>query len=135
MKVNFKSLILLILAIIVVISAVSMFQQAQADKTDFTFGNFTQLLEEDAVVECIIDEDLVAHIKAYEVETDKDGKLVVNEKGEFVYKGYGDEKTLKEYTCPLMYTFQVDKIDDLVDILEILIVVFPDRDDTGVFDL
>ena len=115
MKVNFKSLILLILAIFVVISAVSMFQQAQADKTDFTFGNFKQLLEENAVVECIIDENLVAHIRAYEVETDENGKLMVDEQtGKFVYKGYGDDKTLKEYTCPLMYTFQVDKIDDLV---------------------
>ena len=92
-----------------------MFQQAQADKTDFTFGNFKQLLEENAVVECIIDENLVAHIRAYEVETDENGKLMVDEQtGKFVYKGYGDDKTLKEYTCPLMYTFQVDKIDDLV---------------------
>ena len=92
-----------------------MFQQAQADKTDFTFGNFKQLLEENAVVECIIDENLVAHIRAYEVETDENGKLMVDEQtGKFVYKGYGDRKTLKEYTCPLMYTFQVDKIDDLV---------------------
>ena len=91
-----------------------MFQQAQADKTDFTFGNFKQLLKEHAVVECIIDEDLVAHIKAYEVETDEDGKLIVNENGEFKYKDKNNPETIKEYTCPLMYTFQVERIDELV---------------------
>ena len=92
-----------------------MFNQAQADKTDFTFGNLKQLIEENAVIECVIDEDLVAHIKAYEVETDKEGKLIVTEEGWFKYKGYGDPATIKEYTCPLMYTFQIDKIDELVE--------------------
>ena len=117
MKVNFKSVLLLILAIFVVISAVSMFNQAQTDKTDFTYGNLKQLLEENAVIECEIDGELVAHVKAYAVNVDKEtGRLLVNpETGEFDYVSKGDPATVKEYTCQLVYTFQVSRIDELAE--------------------
>ena len=115
MKVNFKSVLLLIFIIFAVITAVSMFNQANSDKTDFTYGNLKQLLEEDAVTECVIDGDLVAHVKAYAVKTDSDGKLIVNANGNFDYVGKGDPATIKEYTCELMYNFQIDKIDELAE--------------------
>ena len=115
MKVNFKSVLLLIFIIFAVITAVSMFNQANSDKTDFTYGNLKQLLEEDAVIECVIDGDLVAHVKAYAVKTDSDGKLIVNANGNFDYVGKGDPATIKEYTCELMYNFQIDKIDELAE--------------------
>ena len=117
MKVNFKSVLLLILAIFVVISAVSMFNQAQTDKTDFTYGNLKQLLEENAVIECEIDGELVAHVKAYAVNVDKEtGRLLVNpETGELDYVNKGDPATVKEYTCQLVYTFQVSRIDELAE--------------------
>ena len=108
MKVNFKSLILLILVIFAVITAVSMFNNAKSDNTDFTYGNMKQLFEENAIVECVIDGELVAHIKAYEVKTDKDGKLLINAlNGEFEYVNKGDPATIKEYTCELMYNFHL----------------------------
>jgi hypothetical protein len=115
MKVNFKSVILLIFIIIAVITAVSMFNRVNSDKTDFTYGNLKQLLEEDAVIECVIDGDLVAHVKAYAVKTTNDGKLLIKDNGEFDYVGKGDPATIKEYTCELMYNFQIDKIDNLVE--------------------
>ena len=115
MKVNFKSVLLLIFIIFAVITAVSMFNQANSDKTDFTYGNLKQLLEEDAVIECVIDGDLVAHVKAYAVKTDSDDKLIVNANGNFDYVGKGDPATIKEYTCELMYNFQIDKIDELAE--------------------
>ena len=117
MKVNFKSVLLLILAIFVVISAVSIFNQAQTDKTDFTYGNLKQLLEENAVIECEIDGELVAHVKAYAVNVDKEtGRLLVNpETGELDYVNKGDPATVKEYTCQLVYTFQVSRIDELAE--------------------
>ena len=115
MKVNFKSLLLLVLIVIAVIAAVSMFNQVNSDKTDFTYGNLKQLLAEDAVIECVIDGELVAHVKAYEVKTDSNGKLLVKDNGNFDYVGKGDPATIKEYTCELMYNFQIDKIDELVE--------------------
>ena len=115
MKVNFKSLFLLIFIIFAVITAVSMFNQVNSDNTDFTYGNLKQLLEDDAVTECVIDGDLVAHVKAYAVKTDSKGKFIVNDNGDFEYVGKGDPATLKEYTCELMYNFQIDKIDQLAE--------------------
>ena len=115
MKVNFKSVLLLIFIIFAVITAVSMFNKANSDKTDFTYGNLKQLLEEDAVIECVIDGDLVAHVKAYAVKTDNNGKLMLKDNGDFDYVGKGDPATIKEYTCELMYNFQIDKIDELAE--------------------
>ena len=117
MKVNFKSLLLMILVVIIVISAVSMFNKARADKTDFTFGDLKRLFKENAVLECVIDGELVAHVKAYEVKiNDDNGRLIVNnETGEFDYVRKGDPATIKEYTCQLMYNFQIEKIDELVE--------------------
>ena len=94
-----------------------MFNQAQTDKTDFTYGNLKQLLEENAVIECEIDGELVAHVKAYAVNVDKEtGRLLVNpETGELDYVSKGDPATVKEYTCQLVYTFQVSRIDELAE--------------------
>ena len=94
-----------------------MFNQAQTDKTDFTYGNLKQLLEENAVIECEIDGELVAHVKAYAVNVDKEtGRLLVNpETGELDYVSKGDPATIKEYTCQLVYTFQVSRIDELAE--------------------
>ena len=94
-----------------------MFNQAQTDKTDFTYGNLKQLLEENAVIECEIDGELVAHVKAYAVNVDKEtGRLLVNpETGELDYVNKGDPATVKEYTCQLVYTFQVSRIDELAE--------------------
>ena len=83
MKVNFKSVLLLILVIVAVITAVSLFNHAKADKTDFTYGDLVQLFEEDKVISCIIDGESVVKIKSYEVTIDKDGKLQKGSDGKF----------------------------------------------------
>ncbi len=113
MKVNFKSFLLLILAIFVVIAAVSVFNEARAEKTDFTYGDLVQLFEENAVTSCVIDGESVVTITAYQVQTDDNGKLI-KENGKFKYKfdehGNYIEKT---YTYELNYMFQVERIDEL----------------------
>ena len=86
MKVNFKSLLLLVFVVIVVIAAVSVFNEATADKTDFTYGDLIQLFDENSVISCIIDGKSVVTVKAYEVTTDKNGILQKDEKGNFIYK-------------------------------------------------
>ena len=116
MKFNVKNIILSILIVVIVISALSFIGQTTADKTDFTYGNMKQMFKENAVIECTIDGDLVAHIKAYEVKTDDKGKLLKNsESGTLDYVGYGDPATIKEYTFELTYNFQLEKIDELAE--------------------
>ena len=114
MKVNFKSLLLLIVIIIAVIAAVSFFNNVKADKTDFTYGDLVQLFEEDKVTSCIVDGDSVVTVKSYEVETDKDGKLLKDENGNFIYKLNSEGKAIeKEYVYELNYMFQVEHIHEL----------------------
>ena len=116
MKFNVKNILLAILLVAVVISALSFISQTTTDKTDFTYGNVKQLFKENAVIECTIDGDLVAHIKAYEVKTDDKGKLLENnESGMLDYVGYGDPATIKEYTFELTYNYQLEKIDELAE--------------------
>ena len=114
MKVNFKSVLLLILVIVAVITAVSLFNHAKADKTDFTYGDLVQLFEEDKVISCIIDGESVVKIKSYEVTIDKDGKLQKGSDGKFIYALDKDGKLIeKEYTFELNYMFQVEHIHEL----------------------
>ena len=114
MKVNFKNILLLILVIVAVITAVSLFNHAKADKTDFTYGDLVQLFEEDKVISCIIDGESVVKIKSYEVTIDKDGKLQKDSDGKFIYALDKDGKLIeKEYTFELNYMFQVEHIHEL----------------------
>ena len=114
MKVNFKSLLLLVFVVIVVIAAVSVFNEATADKTDFTYGDLIQLFNENSVISCIIDGKSVVTVKAYEVTTDKNGILQKDEKGNFIYKKDSDGKLItKEYKFELNYLFQIEQIHEL----------------------
>jgi len=114
MKVNFKSILLLVLVIIAVIAAVSLFNQANADKTDFTYGDLVQLFEEDKVISCVVDGESVVTVKSYEVTTDKDGKLLKDDQGKFIFATDKDGRLIeKEYVFELNYMFQVEHIHDL----------------------
>ena len=114
MKVNFKSILLLVLVIIAVIAAVSLFNQANADKTDFTYGDLVQLFKEDKVISCVVDGESVVTVKSYEVTTDKDGKLLKDDQGKFIFATDKDGRLIeKEYVFELNYMFQVEHIHDL----------------------
>ena len=114
MKVNFKSILLLVLVIIAVIAAVSLFNQAYADKTDFTYGDLVQLFKEDKVISCVVDGESVVTVKSYEVTTDKDGKLLKDDQGKFIFATDKDGRLIeKEYIFELNYMFQVEHIHDL----------------------
>ena len=111
MKVNFKSILLLVLVVFTVIAAVTFFNDLNADKTDFTYGDLVQLFEENSVVSCIIDGDSLVTVKAKEVETDENGRLKKNEDGNFIYKN--DGTVFKEYSFQLNYMFQVEHVNEL----------------------
>ena len=113
MKFNFKGILILILIVVCVITAVSFFNKNNNGDVDFTYGNLKQLFEEDSVISCEIDEDLVAHIIAYEVET-KDGKFLTNSDGSLMYKDKEGGKKA-EYTYKLTYNFQLENIDEIVN--------------------
>ena len=114
MKVNYKSILLLSLVVILVISAVSFFTKANADKTDFTYGDLVQLFEEGTVTSCVIDGESVVTVRAYKVQTDKDGRLMKDENGFFIYEQKDDGSFIdKEYSFKLNYMFQVEHINEL----------------------
>ena len=114
MKVNFKSILLLFLVVTVVIAAVSFFNEANADKTDFTYGDLVQLFEENAVTSCVIDGESKVTVKSLEVQTDKNGKLQKNSDGTFIYViDKNGNYVEKEYNFQLNYMFQVEHIHEL----------------------
>ena len=115
MKVNFKNILLLILVVSVVIALVSAFTNANADKTDFTYGDLIQLLEEDSVKKCVINGESVVTVTAYEVLTDDEGRFKTDEEGKFIYK---EGKPTKEYSFQLNYQFQLERIDELASASE-----------------
>ena len=114
MKVNLKSILLLVLVVFTVIAAVTFFNDLNADKTDFTYGDLVQLFEENSVVSCVIDGDSLVTVKAKEVEIDENGRLLKDGDGNFIYKNSGT--VYKEYSFQLNYMFQVEHINELATV-------------------
>ena len=116
MKVNFKSVLLLVIIVFVVISAVSMYNEVTADKTDFTYGDLLSLIEDGEVTSCVIDGESVVTIQSYEIETDDNGRLLKDElTGRYKFKYDKDgNRIAKEYVYELSYASQIDAIHEKV---------------------
>ena len=114
MKVNVKGIITLVVIVLAVILAVSLFTNKMNNDSEFTYGDLIQLFNEGTVTECTIDGDSVVTVKSKEIKTDNDGNFLKNAEGNFIY---GEE--YKEYSYELTYTFQIERIDAMIqDLLD-----------------
>ncbi len=108
MKVNFKSLILLVVIILLAIVAVSFFGARSKDEDRFTYSDLIALFEEDLVYSFVIDGDSVVTVNALQPDgEDANGEPIYkkNDKGDYV---------TKEYTYQLTNSVQLTRIDKIV---------------------
>ena len=113
MKVNLKNILPLVLVVLLVITAISFFDSFNTAKTDFTYGDLVQLLEEGTVTKCVIDGKSVVTVTANEVETNKEGVLQKDSEGKFIYKEKDGKPVQKDYRFKLNYLFQFEQINEL----------------------
>ncbi len=114
MKVNFRSIIMLIVIVALVILAVSYFTSKMEDEDTFGYSDVIDLFEQDRVHSFVVDGDLIMKIKAYKPKLDAQGNPIqkpvyteedfIKENNQFVYETY-------EYA--LSYEFQLREINDV----------------------
>jgi len=132
MKANFKSIILLILIVAGVLWAVSAFMGAGEEEEQFTYGDLVDALEVDAVKELTINGESTVLVKVYDYEY-KDvavpsDRPVLDEEGNPVFDGEGNPvyendyvktlfvyDTVKEHELVMVYSFQLERIDELAE--------------------
>jgi len=108
MKINFKSLFLLILIIFLAISAVSVFSNVNKNTDKFTHGKLLDLFDQDLVRTLVIDENSVVTVGVLQkTGTDASGNPVFKKKenGEF---------DLKEYSYTIVYQEQIRTIEEII---------------------
>ena len=76
MKVNFKSILTLLLIVAMVIAAVSFFTQTK-EEDKFVYSDLVGLFEEDLVSSFTVDGDWNMVVKAYKVATDENGNKIL----------------------------------------------------------
>ena len=103
MKVNFKSIFMLIFLVLAVILAVTFFTKNMNDTKDLTYGEVIAKFENDDVLYFEIDGDLKLVLQVRE-DVNKDGVYDVDENGKYI-RG--------TYECKLSYAKQLEDIIDM----------------------
>ncbi len=102
MKVNFKSILMLLVIVAVTIVAVSVFTRGINREDEFGYSDLIDLFEEDLVASFVVEDDLTIRVKA--LEPDGNGGYKTDSNGKYEYR---------TYTYALSYNFQLDQINNL----------------------
>lgn len=103
MKVNFKSIIMLVFIVLLVIFAVSFLTDSMKDEEKFDYSDVIALFDNDLVVYCELNGDNVLILKT--LVPNGNGGYETNEKGEYV---------LEKYTYTLSRTVQIEHIHNIL---------------------
>ncbi len=115
MKVNFKSIIMLVIIIAVMIAAVSMFSMNTATQDELTYSDLVNLFEKDLVREFVVDGNSVITLKVLQLAVDADGTPILDSAGNPTYKvDNAGKEVLKTYYYAFTDEFQLERIDKFV---------------------
>ncbi len=109
MKINFKSLILLIVIILLALSALSFYSNVNQNEDRFTHGKLIDLFEQDLVRTLVIDENSLVTVGVLQIAKPGDEYTLdgfkAKENGEF---------DLKEFQYTIVYEEQIRTIEEYV---------------------
>ena len=108
MKVNYKSLIMVVVMLAFMILAVSVFSTPKGEEEEFTYGDLQKLFKEDLVYYFEVDGKSNINLKALQLEG-------VDDQGNPVYKKKTNgDYDLKNYTFALTHEVQIEWINNFV---------------------
>ena len=115
MKINFKSLISLLLVVGAVFLAVSLFSENTSEDDKFVYSDLKDLFNYDLVTSFVVDENGVITAKYYSPERDSEGKIKVDtETGKALLEQQKDgAPVLKEVEYRFSYSTQIEEINDI----------------------
>jgi len=114
MKVNFKSIIMLVVMIALVLVAVSYFSSRLDEDEKFGYSDIIDLLKKDEVHSYVVKGDLNMTIYAYTLKYDENNEPIIDPttgKREFVMEG--DKYVFRTFNYKLSYTFQLEEINEI----------------------
>ncbi len=121
MKVNFKSILMLVLIIAVIIASVSLFTRS-GDDEKFVYSDLVSLFDEDIVTSFTVDGNYTIIIKSLKYKTDKDGNREYEDKNEngkfdegdsYIFEQKDGKFVEVERKFTLQSSFQLEEINDL----------------------
>ena len=114
MKVNFKSILMLLFVVGAVILAVSFFSNSMTQEEKFVWSDVKELFEADLVESFEVDGELQIHINALKPKLDANGNYLRDDiTGDLILEKQADGKyVLVPYTFELSYNFQMEWLDE-----------------------
>ena len=114
MKVNFKSILLLILVVTAVIVGVSVISDTLGDDDKFEYSDVVELFGRDFVVRYEMDGNLNLTLWALVPKLDENGNYVLTPTKDYVFEvNEKGEPILRKYEYTLGYSFQLEEINEL----------------------
>ena len=114
MKVNFKSILLLVLVVTAVIVGVSVISDTLGDDDKFEYSDVIELFERNFVVRYEMDGNLNLTLWALVPKLDANGDYVLTPTRDYVFEvNEKGEPILRKYEYTLGYSFQLEEINEL----------------------
>ena len=126
MKVNFKSLLLLVVIVIGMISFVSVFTQGTRTEDVYSYSDLRESFSKDYVYSFTIDGESIIRLELLKPELDANKNPLIDENGNVVFKtitGKDGKVNFDTYTEEFAFTyeFQINEILELADNCENLV--------------
>ena len=115
MKVNFRSIIMLIVIVATIILAVSFFSNRMKDEDKFGYSDVIDMFEQDLVHSFVVDGNLNMTIKAYRAKLDDKNNYILDENNMPIVVMENDAYVFDTYTYQLNYNFQLEEINRLAE--------------------
>ena len=114
MKINFKSLISLVLVVGAIFLAVSLFSDSTDDSDQFVYSDLKELFNRDLVTSFVVDEKGIITVKYYEPERDGEGNIIIDTAtGKGIPKLENGQNVTKEVEYKFSYSTQIDEINNI----------------------
>ena len=112
MKVNFKSILMLLFLVAAVILAVSFFSGRMTPEEQFVWSDVQKLFEDDVVESFEVDGDLQIHVNVLKPRVDSAGNPIIDEiTGKPEYEKIDGKYVTVPHTFELGYNFQLEWLD------------------------
>jgi len=112
MKINFKSLISLVLVVGAIFLAVTLISGKTKQEDEFVYSDLKELFHYDLVTSFVVDENGTIRVKYYEPERE-DGKIKLDENDKAIYKLKDEKPVTGEISYQFSYTAQIEEINAL----------------------
>ena len=113
MKVNFKSLISLIVVVVGIFLAVTLLSGDLGSQDEFGYSDLVSLFEQDFVTSFVVDETGTIEVEALKPQRNEDGTVKTDINGKWLYEEKGGNPVTEKHEYKFSYNTQIEQINEL----------------------